>query len=78
MTVSFFPSSDVVHGLYWSIICCCSSIGTILCNTMAQNLSSAPRNIYIFASFLVLGSSVPLFFLFPANEDDSVEVGCRV
>ena len=45
---------------------------------MAQNLSSAPRNIYIFASFLVLGSSAPLFFLFPAHEDDSVEVDSRV
>ncbi|KAM7457565.1 hypothetical protein BLSTO_01682 [Blastocystis sp. subtype 1] len=31
-----------LRGFYWSVICCCSSIGTILCNTLSRAVHGNP------------------------------------
>ncbi|CBK20958.2 uncharacterized protein [Blastocystis hominis] len=59
---------DHLRGLYWSVICCCSSVGTIICNTLSRTVSGDPKQIYFLSSFLVLLSLSSLYYLFPKDE----------
>ena len=63
---------SLVRGLYWSVICCCSSVGTIICNTLSRTVSGDPKQIYFLSSCLVLLSLSSLFSLFPKDEKSNV------
>lgn len=62
-----------MRGTYWSIICCCSSIGTILCNSVSQYVHNIPSSIFTTVGLFVVILSVATYLLFP-SEDASVRM----
>lgn len=76
MKVSSFKNELLlVRGTYWSIICCCSSIGTILCNSISQYVHNIPSSIFTTVGFFVVILSVATYLLFPSY-DESVLMKC--
>lgn len=62
----------LVRGFYWSIICCCSSIGTILCNTLSQKIGGDPGNIFISVGIIVVILAILTYLLFPQSSNNVV------
>ena len=69
------PSSlddDVVRGFYWSVICCCSSIGTILCNTLSQAVHGNPSSMFYALSVANICSAFASYCLYPSEQPEEV------
>lgn len=64
--------SLVVRGLFWSIICCCSSLGTIICNTISVYVNGNPNQIYCVCGMIVLVCAFITFFIYPTETSEDV------
>ena len=61
-----------MRGFYWSVICCCSSIGTILCNTLSRAVHGNPSSLFYALSIANLCNAVVSYSLYPSKRLDEV------
>ena len=62
----------IVRGFYWSVICCCSSIGTILCNTLSRAVHGNPSSIFYALSIANLCNAFASYSLYPSKRPEEV------
>ena len=62
----------IVRGFYWSVICCCSSIGTILCNTLSRAVHGNPSSIFYVLSIANLCNAFASYSLYPSKRPEEV------
>ncbi|KAK8833093.1 hypothetical protein WA577_006670, partial [Blastocystis sp. JDR] len=63
---------DNLRGFYWSVICCCSSIGTILCNTLSRAVHGNPSSIFYVLSIANLCNAFASYSLYPSKRPDEM------
>ena len=61
-----------MRGFYWSVICCCSSIGTILCNTHSRTVHGNPSFLFYVLSIANLCNAFASYSLYPSKRSDEV------
>ena len=62
----------IVRGFYWSVICCCSSIGTILCNTLSRAVHRNPSSLFYALSIANLYNAFASYSLYPSKRPEEV------
>ena len=62
----------IVRGFYWSVICCCSSIGTILCNTLSRAVHGNPSSLFYALSIANLCNAFASYSLYSSKWPDKV------
>ena len=65
-------SDCIVRGFYWSVICCCSSIGTILCNTLSRAVHGNPSSLFYALSIANLCNAFTSYSLYPPKRPEEV------
>ena len=65
-------TKHIVRGFYWSVICCCSSIGTILCNTFSRAVHGNPSSLFYVLSIANLCNAFASYSLYPSKRPDEV------
>ncbi|KAK8831384.1 hypothetical protein WA577_001577 [Blastocystis sp. JDR] len=63
---------DNLRGFYWSVICCCSSIGTILCNTLSRAVHGNPSSLFYALSIANLCNAFGSYSLYPSKRHEEV------
>ena len=69
---SLLLTNRIVRGFYWSVICCCSSIGTILCNTLSRTVHGNPSSIFYVLSIANLCNVFGSYSLYPSKRPEEV------
>ena len=66
----------LVRGFYWSVICCCSSVGTIICNTLSVYVHGDPSKLYYVCSIIVFAMAICTYFMYPSEKTNHNVKNC--